>query len=323
MTTSPAASPAPGPQVHETMPALPDLGARVRVDTVKARTWLGRIVEAYPDEAEDISGEAPTISAAWYSRSAGAEWTAERLVRAAVEDGVLICPPGMDVNFVHERSSGDGSYHFEVSIGHDVTTQVSVNTLGYALRLLGDPDATGVEAAMSILCEAESLTNKALADLTLLLTAQAATGGPRNHPAAGTGPVAGTAIIHCGLCGAEIEEQDTGLWETGGDTADQRRHCTDSTDHLHHPPAPGLPGHDGTAHGSGGDYGDECVITLATGWTIRTDSAADSPAGSTYVRVCDPGGDEAGRYWISDEWREAPEEVMGAILGAAKGSEFA
>ena len=44
-------------------------------------------------------------------------------------------------------------------------------------------------------------------------------------------------IIHCGPCGAEIEEQDTGLWETGGDTADQRRHCTESRDHLHHPEA--------------------------------------------------------------------------------------
>ena len=311
MTTPPAGSPAPGPQVHEAMPARPDLGARVRVDTVKARAWLGRIVEAYPDEAGDISGEAPTISAAWHSRSDGAEWTAERLVRAAVEDGVLICPRGMDVDFVHERGSGGGSYHFEVGIGHDAATQVSVNTWGYELRMLGDPGATGVEAAMSILCEAENLTNKALANLTLLLTAQAGTGAPRNRP----------TIIHCGLCGAEIEEQDTGLWETGGDTADQRRHCTDSTDHLHHPAAPGLPGDEGTAAGSAGDYGDECVITLATGWTIRTDSAAASPEGSTYVRVCDPGGSEADRYWTSDEWRDAPKDVMGAILGAAKGGE--
>jgi hypothetical protein len=48
-------------------------------------------------------------------------------------------------------------------------------------------------------------------------------------------------IIHCGPCGAEIEEQDTGLWETGGDTVGQRRHCTESRDHLHHP-EPGQPG---------------------------------------------------------------------------------
>jgi hypothetical protein len=41
--------------------------------------------------------------------------------------------------------------------------------------------------------------------------------------------------IHCADCGAEVEEQDTGLWETGGGTADARRHCTGSRDHLHHP----------------------------------------------------------------------------------------
>ena len=69
----------------------------------------------------------------------------------------------------------------------------------------------------------------------------------------------------------------------------------------------------------GADYGDECVIELASGRTIRTDSYADSPEGSTYVRICDQDGTEAA-YWTSDEWREEPGEVMGAILGAAKGA---
>lgn len=64
------------------------------------------------------------------------------------------------------------------------------------------------------------------------------------------------------------------------------------------------------------DYGDECVIELASGGTIRTDSAEASPDGSSYVRVCRPDGSEAG-YWTCDEWREDPKLVMGAILGAA------
>ena len=51
---------------------------------------------------------------------------------------------------------------------------------------------------------------------------------------------AGPGLIHCSGCGAEIQEQHTGLWETSGDTADQRRHCTESHDHLHHP-SPGQP----------------------------------------------------------------------------------
>lgn len=125
-------------------------------------------------------------------------------------------------------------------------------------------------------------------------------------------------IIYCGPCGAEIEEQDTGLWETGGDTAEQRRYCTESRDHLHHAADADLAGGDGSVNGSDADYGDECVIELASGRTIRTDSYADSPEGSTHVRVCEQDGTEVG-YWTSDEWREEPEEVMGAILGAAKG----
>ena len=129
---------------------------------------------------------------------------------------------------------------------------------------------------------------------------------------------AANEIIHCGPCGAEVEEQDTGLWETGGDTADQRRYCAESRDHLHQPAGADLAEDDGAMNNIDADYGDECVIELASGRTIRTDSYADSPEGSTYVRVCDLDSAEVG-YWTSDEWREAPEEVMGAILGAAKG----
>jgi hypothetical protein len=65
-----------------------------------------------------------------------------------------------------------------------------------------------------------------------------------------------------------------------------------------------------------GDFGGECVIGLAAGGSIRTDGFDGNPGGSSYVRVCDQDGQETG-YWTYDEWAEAPEEVMGAILGAA------
>lgn len=65
------------------------------------------------------------------------------------------------------------------------------------------------------------------------------------------------------------------------------------------------------------EYGNECVIELVSGFSIRTDSAADNPEGSSYVRVCDREGREVA-YWSCDEWAESPQEVMGAILGAAK-----
>jgi hypothetical protein len=149
-----------------------NLADRFWLDEEKAREWLGRIVAAYPDEAEDISEAAPGITAAWHSRSDSAEWTAERLVRGAVDDGILICPDGMDVYFVYESDDEGGSYHFGVDIGHDAATQVSLATWRYEMRKLGDPDATGIEAALSIPQEVESYSNKALANLALLLAAQ-------------------------------------------------------------------------------------------------------------------------------------------------------
>jgi hypothetical protein len=168
-------------------PRRVNLADRFSLDEEKAREWLGRIVAAYPNEAEDISEQAPTISAGWHARSDGAERTAERLVRGAVEDGILICPDGMDVYFVYELDSDGGSYHFAVDIGHEVTTQVSLATWGYEMRKLGDPDATGIEAALSILEEAEAFSNKALANLVLLLAAQG-TGHPTARPPGSAAP---------------------------------------------------------------------------------------------------------------------------------------
>jgi hypothetical protein len=68
------------------------------------------------------------------------------------------------------------------------------------------------------------------------------------------------------------------------------------------------------------DYGTECVIQLANGQTIRADTYDSNPAGSSYVRVCAPDGDEIA-YWTYTEWAEDPQLVMGAILGAAAGSQ--
>ena len=76
-----------------------------------------------------------------------------------------------------------------------------------------------------------------------------------------------------------------------------------------------LPGEDYESYQE--DYGNECIIQLFNGYSIRTDSSADNPDGSSYVRVCDQNGEEIA-YWSCDEWAEDPQLVMGAILGAAK-----
>jgi hypothetical protein len=64
------------------------------------------------------------------------------------------------------------------------------------------------------------------------------------------------------------------------------------------------------------DYGDvtpdECAVTLAGGRKLVCPAF---PSDCTYVRIVSPDGHEE-VYWASDEWRDDPEVVMGAIMGA-------
>lgn len=61
------------------------------------------------------------------------------------------------------------------------------------------------------------------------------------------------------------------------------------------------------------DYGPECVIPLPDGRAIHTPA---HPEPCSYVRVTFEGREIV--YWVCDEWQEAPEEVMGAIMGILK-----
>jgi hypothetical protein len=59
-------------------------------------------------------------------------------------------------------------------------------------------------------------------------------------------------------------------------------------------------------------YGPECAIATHTGFCLCYSAEEQTPS---YVRVIDPLGREVA-YWSAEEWQEAPELVMGAILGA-------
>lgn len=61
-----------------------------------------------------------------------------------------------------------------------------------------------------------------------------------------------------------------------------------------------------------GGYGPEAVARVHNGFQLRSPAY---PEECTYVRVCDPLGREIS-YWSADEWKDAPEEVMGAVMGA-------
>ncbi len=62
---------------------------------------------------------------------------------------------------------------------------------------------------------------------------------------------------------------------------------------------------------AGNSWGDECVVITQSGRELRSPLF---PEPCSYVRVVQQGF-ELG-YWNSDEWREAPEEVIGAVVGA-------
>jgi hypothetical protein len=57
-------------------------------------------------------------------------------------------------------------------------------------------------------------------------------------------------------------------------------------------------------------YDPECIVHLAGGLELR---APAFPLPCSYVRFVMNG--EELMYWCSDEWKEDPEEVMGAIIG--------
>ncbi|MDO9099708.1 MAG: hypothetical protein Q7V53_03040 [Caldisericota bacterium] len=60
-------------------------------------------------------------------------------------------------------------------------------------------------------------------------------------------------------------------------------------------------------------FGDECIVTTHSGREIRSPAY---PNPCDYIRVTQHGFELA--YWTSDEWRENPEDVIGAVMGALK-----
>ena len=58
-------------------------------------------------------------------------------------------------------------------------------------------------------------------------------------------------------------------------------------------------------------WGSECVVVTQNGRELRS---PPYPEPCSYVRVVQ-NGFQLG-YWNSDEWREEPEDVIGAVVGA-------
>lgn len=68
----------------------------------------------------------------------------------------------------------------------------------------------------------------------------------------------------------------------------------------------------------GGLYGvdpDETVVSIGHGQSLVFEDANANPNGTDYVRFIRDRDQKELVYWSHTEWAEAPEEVMGAIMG--------
>lgn len=64
--------------------------------------------------------------------------------------------------------------------------------------------------------------------------------------------------------------------------------------------------------------GEMCLTIAETGRKICFERAESNEYGTDYVRVTQDSQEIA--YWSQDEWRDEPEFVMGAIMGALCGA---
>jgi hypothetical protein len=145
-----------------------------KLDQESARAWLTRVIAAYEAGDSEASGtaEMPPLGAAWNPLDPGEESTIYLLVRRAQEAGVLTAPPGAEVDFEYSDDCDGGYYRFLL----DLSAPAPLKLASYAeeMRKLGEREATGIDAAMAILREAQHAANQLLYQLAEFIAATAA-----------------------------------------------------------------------------------------------------------------------------------------------------
>jgi hypothetical protein len=159
-----------------------DVAQRFTLDETHARQWLARAVSAYEAESRGDGdtlqpGEKlPEITADWEPRAYEQESTVYLLVRLAGETGIIAAPDQMELDFRYSDDSDGGYYCFHIGVG----PRLQLASYSEEMRKLGDHDATGIDAALSILREAVQKANYTLDDLAELIA------GLRMHEKAGS-----------------------------------------------------------------------------------------------------------------------------------------
>ena len=62
------------------------------------------------------------------------------------------------------------------------------------------------------------------------------------------------------------------------------------------------------------DHGNEIQVPTVNGERLCFETTHDNSEGCSYIRFVDANGNQLA-YWVCNEWKEAPQEVMGAIMG--------
>jgi hypothetical protein len=151
-------------QRRKGVPGRIDIAQRFTLDETRASEWLARAVRAYEAEPDGDSSDPqpgenlPEITSAWEPRAYGEESAIYLMIRLAGDAGLIAAPDDMELDFRYSDDSDGGYYCFHVGIG----SRVELASYSEEMRKLGEPDATGTAAAMSILREAVEKANYTL-----------------------------------------------------------------------------------------------------------------------------------------------------------------
>lgn len=152
-----------------------NLAAQFRLDEDAARDLIQRVIAARDDD--DIpADDTPEFGATWHPCDYDSGSTVHQLVRYAADNGAIVRPEHMDLDFVHVSGDEEGTpdyYYFTADIGRSFDQQVTVSSVWTEMRKLVD-DETGADAAMSILGEAVARANRELDRLAALFASHAA-----------------------------------------------------------------------------------------------------------------------------------------------------
>jgi hypothetical protein len=129
----------------------------------EARDWLTDLVVAHEvgigfgDESPVPSADSPPIAMVWRPRDPGEEDSVFLLIRAAQDAGVVTSPEETIISFEFIDDGDEGVFRWLLDI---VTpTPLKLATMSEAMAALGEPQASGVEAAIAILREAVQAAN--------------------------------------------------------------------------------------------------------------------------------------------------------------------